>query len=117
MYRIALYIINPSSSPCEEGLWKGAAGGPEPNTASMSAARLCDSTTRQQRPPSGRASDNSATGVEVVDDMYKVVDGLDTLDGLGAQRGVVIFEPRGCDRVVAADDGGQGDRTFAIVFS
>src|SRR6476660_6753333 len=64
----------------------------------------CASTKRQQRPASARASDDSAAGVQVVDDIHQSGNRLDQGEGLGVEGSVGVLEPSAGNCVVAAHD-------------
>jgi hypothetical protein len=67
--------------------------------------RCCASTRRQQTPASARATDDSAAGVQVGDDIREAGNGLDQRKRLAVERSVMILEPRARNRVVASYDG------------
>src|ERR1039458_5183814 len=75
-------------------------------SSSFRVETLCfASTNLQQVPASERASDDSAAGVQVLDDIHESWNGLDQSKRLGIEHGVPVLEPRARHRIVAADNG------------
>src|ERR1700687_1875910 len=70
--------------------------------------RCCASTSRQPRPESARASDDSAPGVQVVDDIHQSRHGLNQCERGISQSRVSVFEPGAGDRLIAAHNCVEG---------
>src|SRR6185503_21386632 len=70
--------------------------------------RCCASTSRQQVPERGRASDDSAAGVQVLDDIHETWNGLDQGHRLVIEQGIAVAEPGAGNRIVTAHDRIQG---------
>src|SRR4029079_13248380 len=66
--------------------------------------RCWASTTRQHSPSAAPASDNSAAGVQVLDDIGKTGDSLNHLDGRIVECGVVASDPPSRDFIVPTGD-------------
>ena len=64
----------------------------------------CASTIRQQIPPRARTSDDSAAGVQVLDDIHEAGHGLNQ-GNRRTKHCVAVPQPEAGDRAVAADDG------------
>src|SRR5207247_1474090 len=67
--------------------------------------RCCASTMRQYLPSSLTASDESASGVQVGDDIDKSGNGQDFFERRAVERRVRVLQPCTGDSLVAADDG------------
>src|SRR5437868_279638 len=68
----------------------------------------CASTTRQHSPVKRRALDESASCVQILDDIDQSGHALDQIERDTAKSRVFVAQPSPCDLVVAADDGIQG---------
>ena len=62
----------------------------------------CASTSRQQVPASACESDDSAAGVQVLDDIHQSGNGLDKGERLRIERGVSVLEPGARNHIITA---------------
>src|SRR5690606_1149181 len=76
------------------------------STRAMVATTCCASTTRQAWPRQARASEASAVGVQVIEDMHQALGAEDELAGAAVQAQILPGQP-GAGGIAGTDDGMQ----------